>query len=92
MNPAAPVSSTVAEPDAVAHSQTFQGACAAVPQLVQELELAVGVHGEEEALVPIGHELAVPREPLQRLLLEHAATIAIEVVEHAAARRRRSRR
>src|SRR5690242_1053727 len=53
---------------------------AARPELVQMLVLAERVHGVEEAVVLERAELAVERELLERLLLEHAV-VAAEVIE-----------
>ena len=62
---------------------TFHGVCLARPEFIQVLVFAVGVHGEEEAVVAIGHELAFARQAFQRFALEDALRAA-EVIEDAA--------
>ena len=44
------------------------------------LVLAEGIHGKEEAVVPVGHELAVGGQALQRLALEDAVVAAQTIV------------
>src|SRR5271155_4746207 len=53
------------------------------PELIQVLVFAVSVHGMEEPVMPIGHELTFTRQSLQRFPFEDALR-AIEVIEHAA--------
>src|SRR6266403_3636901 len=53
------------------------------PELVQVLVFAVSIHGEEEAVMAISHELTFARQALQRLTFENALRPA-EVIEHAA--------
>ena len=53
------------------------------PEFVQVLIFAVCVHGEEKAVVTIGHQLTFARQALQRFAFENALRAA-EVIEHAA--------
>src|SRR6266478_515313 len=53
------------------------------PELVQVLVFAVSVHGEEEAVMAISHELTFARQALQRLTFEDALG-PTEVIENAA--------
>src|ERR1700675_4894760 len=53
------------------------------PELVQVLVFAVSVHGEEESVMAIGHELTFARQAFQRLAFENALRPA-EVIEPAA--------
>src|SRR5260370_36448021 len=53
------------------------------PELVQVLVFAVSVHGEEESVMAIGHELTFASQAFQRLAFENALRPA-EVIEHAA--------
>jgi len=50
------------------------------------LIFAEGIHGVEETLVPVRHELAVGRQALQGFALENAL-VPTEVVEHPALKR-----
>src|ERR1700674_4429760 len=52
------------------------------PEFVQILIFAVSVHGEEESVMAIGHELTFTRQALQRLTFEDALRSA-EVIKHA---------
>src|SRR5579862_1346163 len=52
------------------------------PEFVQILIFAVGVHGIEESVVAIGHELTFTRQPFQRLAFEDALRTA-EIIEYA---------
>src|SRR5687767_324119 len=56
---------------------------AGVPDLVEGLPLAVGVHGVEEAAMAVGHQLALVGQPLQRLALQDRV-VAVQVVEDLA--------
>src|SRR6202042_2095807 len=56
---------------------------AAVPQIVQELDLAHGIHALPEPGVVIDAELALRGQSSERRLLEHRG-IAVEVVEDLA--------
>src|SRR6267378_7452887 len=60
----------------------FPGGLLARPEFVQVLIFAVRVHGEEESVMPIGHELTLASQSLQRLTFEDALRPA-EVIEHA---------
>src|ERR1035438_229560 len=51
------------------------------PEFVQVLVFAICVHGEEEAIVPVSHELAFTCQAFQRLALENALGTG-EVVEY----------
>src|SRR6266853_6089005 len=53
------------------------------PELVQVLVFAVSIHGEEEAVMAISHELTFARQALQSLTFEDALG-PTEVIEHAA--------
>src|SRR3712207_9130358 len=51
-----------------------------LPKLLQQNLVPDGVHALPEAVVAVGHQLAVARQVLQRLLLELGA-VALYVVE-----------
>src|SRR5438552_18935697 len=61
----------------------FPWSLATFPEIVQNLEFAVGVHRKECSVVVICHELTLGRQPLQRLVLEDAL-ITIQIVENLA--------
>src|SRR6185312_11999798 len=51
------------------------------PEILQEMDVAQRVHALPEAIMPIRHELAFPRQPLHRLQLPRRR-IAVDVIEH----------
>jgi hypothetical protein len=51
-----------------------------LPKVFEQLLVADGVHALPEGVVPVGHELAVARQPLERLPLE-LRRVAVDVVE-----------
>src|SRR5262249_3112081 len=55
---------------------------AAVPEVVERLVFAIGVHCKEEALVAVDHQLSLVADLLQGFALEDAG-VAVEVVEDA---------
>src|SRR5260221_3736971 len=50
----------------------FPGGLLARPEFIQVLVFAVGVHGIEEPVVAVSHELTFARQPLHRLPFEDA--------------------
>src|ERR1035438_5928993 len=52
------------------------------PEFVQVLVFAICVHGEEEAIMAIGHKLSLFGQPLQRLALQDALRTC-QIVEYA---------
>src|SRR5215208_6188624 len=58
---------------------------AAGPQVVERDRVLVGVHAGPEALVAVGGELAVGRQALERLALEHR--VLAEVLQRARSQR-----
>ena len=65
----------------VPHAQSFQGAPPSPHRSLSCDRVLVGVHALPEARVPVGAQVAVGGQALERLALEHAG--AIQVVEHA---------
>src|SRR5258708_39857488 len=61
----------------------FPGGLLARPEFIQVLVFAVGVHGIEEPVVAVSHELTFARQPLHRLPFEDALW-AVKVIEDAA--------
>src|SRR4051794_21780741 len=54
------------------------------PEVVEIEVLAIGVHRVKETLVLVGDELAVMGQLLERLALQNAVRVDVEVVEHPA--------
>ncbi len=53
------------------------------PKFVQILIFAVGIHGEKEAFVAVGHQLTIGRQAFQGLTFQHAF-VAFQIIENAA--------
>src|SRR5258708_31631092 len=61
----------------------FPGGLLARPEFIQVLVFAVGIHGIEEPVVAVSHELTFARQPLHRLPFEDAPW-ALKVIADAA--------
>src|SRR5206468_2209370 len=71
----------------VVHSRLLPdlpGSLALVPEAVQVLELAVGIHRLPEGVVPVGHEVVVAGELFQGAFLHHTSRIVRQIVEKLA--------
>ena len=69
-------------PKRIHSAHTFHGVFSLAQSSFRILIFAIGVHGIEEAVVAIGHELTFTRQPFQRFAFEDAIRTA-EIIEYA---------